>query len=71
LRGGFRQELGGPALRRGPPLGIINFAASIEDKSWWNSAAGGEYNISDDWSLMAEGGFGGRDQVLAGVTHRF
>ncbi len=55
----------------GPPLGIVNFAASVEDKSRWNYVVGGEYKILDHWNLMAEGGFGDRDQVLAGITYRF
>jgi len=55
----------------GPPLGVINFQASVEDKSPWNYVVGGEYKLFDHWNLMAEGGFGDRDQVLAGITYRF
>ena len=55
----------------GPPLGIVNFQASVEDKTPWNYVVGGEYKISNNWILMAEVGFGGREQVLAGTTYRF
>lgn len=53
------------------PLGKIPFSASVEDASHWNAVVGLEWRLNPHWSLTAEGGFGPRKQVIAGVTYRF
>lgn len=55
-----------------PGLGIVDFAADVEDKTSWNALVGGEYHFNGQWSACMEVGFG-RDkrQAMLGVTRRF
>lgn len=55
-----------------PGMGVIDFAADVEDKTAWNPVIGGEYYVNEHWSLSGELGFGDdRRQALLGLTYRF
>jgi len=55
----------------GPPLGTVNFNATVKDTAPWNFIMGGEYKFTEHWVLTGEVGLGGREQVLVGTTYRF
>ena len=55
----------------GPPLGTVNFAASVKDAVPWDFIMGGEYKLSEHWILTSEVGLGNRQQILFGTSYRF
>ena len=55
----------------GPPLGTVQFNATVEDAAQWDFIMGGEFKITDHWVLTGEVGMGHRGQVLVGTTYRF
>jgi len=55
----------------GPPLGTVNFNATVKDAAPWDFIMGGEYKITDHWILTGEVGLGSREQVLVGTSYRF
>jgi len=55
----------------GPPLGSINFNATVKDAAPWDFIMGGEYKITEHLILTGEVGLGSREQVLVGTSYRF
>jgi hypothetical protein len=37
----------------------------------WNTLLGTQWEFTEEWVVLVEGGFGDRDQILAGITRRF
>ncbi len=53
-----------------PPVELA-FKLDIENDSPWNFLFGGQWEITKRLQIMAEGGAGGREQVVTGISYRF
>jgi hypothetical protein len=53
-----------------PPVELA-FKLDIENDSPWNFLFGGQWEVTKRLQIMAEGGAGGRGQVVTGIFYRF
>jgi hypothetical protein len=53
-----------------PPVELA-FKLDIENDSPWNFLFGGQWEVTKRLQIMAEGGAGGRGQVVTGISYRF
>ena len=64
------QELSGTLKQAG-----INLSGRFDVKqhleSEWNTIAGMQYQINEDWYLLGEAGFGDRESIFFSLDHRF
>ena len=64
------QELSGTLKQAG-----INLSGRFDVKqrleSEWNTLAGMQYQINDDWYLLSEAGFGDRQSIFFSIDRRF
>jgi len=49
----------------------IDFEVRIKNKDPWNFIFGGQWEITKQWQIVAEGGVGDRKQVITGIFFRF
>jgi len=54
-----------------PYFGDIVYNAKLKEKEPWNYLVGMRANLSQNWSLDFEGGFGNRKHARVSITHRF
>jgi hypothetical protein len=72
------QELSGSLKDLGLPpslSGLMSSDARFEVKqrleSEWNTIAGMQYQINEDWYLLGEAGFGDRQSIFFSLDRRF
>ena len=49
----------------------IDFKLDVKNDEPWNFIFGGQWEITKRWQIMAEGGVGGRKQLILGAFFRF
>lgn len=59
-------------LEPGDVTTVIDFKVNQRNRDHWNYLVGFNWDIDKNWSVHAEGGFGGsRDNFIASATYRF